>query len=279
MIDLDANVNDFLKSWQVPENEFTTSDKVTLRRLLIHKAGLPMTNFSHDENAEYPSLIDVLNGKLPALNKPAFPEYVPGTNWQYSNVGYDVIQLLLEDVSGQPFQQIANEIVFDQPGMENSTFAYPLDSERKKREAMPHDNAGTLCEPSMHLTALAHAGLTTTPTDLAKFTEEIMLSYHGKSEKILTQEMTGRLLHKELDLDPRMFGIPFSEGLGVLVMGEGKNLSFTHPGSNLPGLNCWLIAWPERGTAAIVMTNGAAGEVLAMEIIAAIIMEYNTTND
>ena len=275
LIDLDANVNDYLKSWQVPENEFTANEKVTLRRLLIHKAGLPMTNFSHDENAEYPSLIDVLNGKLPALNKPAFPEYVPGTQWQYSNVGYDVIQLLLEDVSGKPFQQIADEIVFEPLGMDNSTFEYPLDSEGKKREAMPHDNAGALREPSMHLTALAHAGLTTTPTDLAKFTNEIMLAYQGKSEKILSQEMTRRLLHKEFDLDPRMFGIPLSEGLGVLVMGEGKDLLFSHPGSNLPGLNCWLIAWPDRGTAAIVMTNGAEGEVLAMEIIAAINLEYN----
>lgn len=275
LIDLDANVNDYLKSWQVPENEFTVNEKVTLRRLLIHKAGLPMTNFGHDENADYPSLIDVLNGTPPALNKPAFPEYVPGTNWQYSNVGYDVIQLLLEDVSGKPFQQIADEIVFEPLGMDNSTFEYPLDSERKKREAMPHDNTGTLREPSMHLTALAHAGLTTTPTDLAKFTNEIMLAYQGKSEKILSQEMTRRLLNKEVDLDPRMFGIQFSEGLGVLVMGDGKDQLFTHPGSNLPGLNCWLIAWPERGTGAIVMTNGAEGEVLAMEIIAAIIMEYN----
>jgi hypothetical protein len=127
----------------------------------------------------------------------------------------------------------------------------------------------------MHLTALAHAGLTTTPTDLAKFTNEIMLAYQGKSEKMLTQEMTRRMLHKEFDLDPRMFGIQFSEGLGVLLMGEGKDQLFTHPGSNLPGLNCWLIAWPERGTGAIVMTNGAEGEVLAMEIIAAIIIEYN----
>jgi CubicO group peptidase (beta-lactamase class C family) len=103
-----------------------------------------MTNFGHDENADYPSLIDVLNGNRPALNKPAFPEYVPGTNWQYSNVGYDVIQLLLEDVSGKPFQQIAEEIVFKPIGMRNSTFEYPLDSERRKREAMPHDNDGVL---------------------------------------------------------------------------------------------------------------------------------------
>ncbi len=122
----------------------------------------------------------------------------------------------------------------------------------------------------MHLTALAHGGLTTTPTDLARFTNEIMLSYQGESELILSQETVRRLFHKELDLDPRMFGLPIAEGLGVLVLGEGEDLAVAHPGSNLPGLNCWLIGWPEQGTGAVVMTNGAKGEVLAMEIIPAI---------
>ena len=279
LIELDTNVDDYLKSWQVPENEFTQEEKVTLRRLLTHQAGMPTTNFSHDENAGYPTLLNVLNGESPALNKPAVPELVPGTKWQYSNVAYDVIQLLLEDVSGKSFQQIAEEIVFRPLGMHNSTFVYPLDSEKKKREAMPHDADGISREPEMHLTAVAHGGLTTTPTDLAKFTNEIMLSYRGKSETILSQEMTKQLFSKEVNLDPKMFGMPLSEGLGVFLTGEGKDLLFMHPGSNLPGLNCWLIGWPERGTAAVVMTNGAKGEVLAMEIISAINLEYNKTSD
>lgn len=275
VIDLNMNVNNYLKSWQVPENVFTQEEKVTLQRLLTHKAGLPTTNFSNEENASHPTLIDVLKGESPALNSPAIPELVPGSEWKYSNIGYDVIQLLLEDVTGKPFQQIAEEVIFEPLKMDNSTFEYPLDSEKKNREAMPHDNEGIAREPIMHLTALAHGGLTTTPTDLAKFTCEIMLSYQGKSEKIISREMTRQLLKKEFDLDPRMFGIPISEGLGVLLIGEGKDLLFTHPGSNLPGLNCWLIGWPERGNSIVIMTNGAQGELLAMEMISAFNNEYN----
>jgi CubicO group peptidase (beta-lactamase class C family) len=275
LLDLDADVNTHLKSWRVPENRFTVQEKVTLRRLLTHKAGLPMTNFDRDEKMRYPTLIDVLRGERPALNKPAVPEFVPGTKWQYSNVGYDVIQLLLEDVTGRPFQRIAEEVVFSPLGMKSSTFEYPLDSVKRQYEAMPHDDQGALREPSMHLTALTHGGLTTTPTDLALLANEIMLSYQGRSQKILSQKMARQLLQKECELDPRMFGLPISMGLGVMLMGEGKERLFAHPGSKLPGLNCWLIGWPERGTATIVMTNGANGEVLAMEIITAIIREYN----
>jgi hypothetical protein len=163
--------------------------------------------------------------------------------------------------------------------MNNSSFTYPLDAKKRKLEAMPHDDKGIPQEPLMHLTALAHAGLTTTPTDLAKLTNEIMLSYRGESEKILSQKMIRQLFNKEFDLDPRMFGLPISEGLGVFVMGEEKYLLFTHAGSNLPGLNCWLIGWPELGIATIVMTNGANGELLAMEIISAIISEYIRINE
>ena len=278
LIELDTNVNNYLKSWQVPENKFTLKEKVTLRRLLTHQAGLPSTNYDHDESVGYPTLIDVLNGESPALNKPATPELVPGSKWQYSNIGYNVIQLLLEDVSDKSFQQIAEEIIFKPLEMNCSTFIYPLDSERKEREAMPHDAEGISCEPAMHLTALAHGGLTTTPTDLAIFANELMLSYKGKSEKILSQEITKRLFTKECEIDQKLFPLPFSEGLGVFLMGEGRDLLFTHPGTNYPGLFCWLIGWPELGTGAVVMTNGPGpvnGLVLAIEIVSAINNEYN----
>jgi len=39
-LDLDKNVNQYLKSWYVPDNEFTKIEKVTLKRLVSHKAGL-----------------------------------------------------------------------------------------------------------------------------------------------------------------------------------------------------------------------------------------------
>lgn len=278
LLELDTNVNNYLKSWQVPENEFTLEEKVTLRRLLTHQTGLPATNYDHDKGVGYPTLIDVLNGESPALNNPATPEFVPGMKWQYSNIGYNVIQLLLEDVSGKSFQQIAEEIVFKPLGMNNSTFVYPLDSERRIREAMPHDAEGISREPAMHLTALTHGGLTTTPTDLAIFTNELILSYQGQSEIVLSQEMTERLFTKECEIDQNSFPLPFTEGLGVFLMGEGRDFLFAHPGTNYPGLLCWLVGWPELGTGAVVMTNGAGiinGLVIAIEIVSAIDNEYN----
>lgn len=275
LIDLDEDVNHYLTSWKIPENEFTSEQKVTLRHLLTHRAGMPESGYDTDDSGDYPTLIDVLNGAPPADNAPATPESTPGTRWRYSNVAFNVIQLLLEDVTGKSFEQVAQELVFGPLGMTSSTFVYPLDAERKKREAMPHDAEGISREPLMHRTALSHGGLTTTPTDLAKFTVELMLSYQGESEKIISQEMTRRMFKNVCEIDQQRFPLPFTQGLGAFVAGEGEDLHFCHPGSNNPGLQCWLTGWPERGTGTVIMTNGANGIFLEIEMINAVTQEYH----
>lgn len=275
ILDLDEDINNYLKSWRIPENEFTLQQKVTLRLLLTHQAGLPVTNFPQQEDAGDPTLIQILKGELPAMNKPAVVEYTPGTRWQYSNIGYVVIQQILEDKLGKPFHRIAQESLFDQLGMKNSTFAYPLEPGLQAVEAMPHDAEGITCEPAMIHAASAPGGLMTTPSDLAVFAVELMRAYNGTSSRLFTKEMMRRMFHKELDLDPKMFGVPLGEGLGCLLYGAEDGLVILHPGSNMPGMTCWLSFQPETGKGAVIMTNAAMGEVLALEIVSAIVRGYD----
>ena len=274
ILSLDEDVNTYLKSWKLPENDFTRQQKVTLRLLLTHQAGLPTTNFGQKENAGDPTLVQVLKGESPALNKPAVAEYVPGAKWQYSNIGYVAIQQILEDAIGKPFSQIAQETVFKPLGMKNSTFDYPLDEKLQANEAWPHDAEGTLREPAIGPPALAHGGLMTTPSDLALLGIELMRAYNGRSDRLLSKEMVRRMFTKAVDLDPAMLGIPLSDGLGTFLYGEGDNLVFLHPGGNLPGTNCWLLGYPKTGRGLALMTNGAQGEILALEIISAFNREY-----
>jgi CubicO group peptidase (beta-lactamase class C family) len=277
ILGLDEDVNAYLKSWKLPKNDFTRQRKVTLRLLLTHQSGLPATNFPRKENAGDPSLVQILAGESPAMNKPAVVEFVPGTKWQYSNLGYVVVQRILEDAIGKPFSQIARETVFEPLGMNHSTFAYPLDPKLQANEAWPHDAQGILREPEMVPSAQAQGGLMTTPSDLALLTIELMQAYHGRSARLVSQEMARLMFTKALDLDPAIFGVPVSEGLGVFLYGEGDNLVFLHPGGNSPGMNCMLIAYPRTARGAVVMTNGEQGEILFMEIVAAINREYGTS--
>ena len=271
---LDEDVNVYLKSWKLPENEWTKEIKVTLRVLLTHQSGLPATNFPNDEKIGKPTLLQVLKGEIPAQNKPAVVESVPGSRWKYSNIGYVVIQQILEDVAGKPFEQIAQEVLFRPLGMASSTFIYPLKRDLRSNEAVPHDNQGKPCEPEMPGGALAQGGLMTTPSDLARFAIELIRAYQGKPDQILFQQTVRRMFQKELDLDPRMFGFPLEEGLGVFLQGSGKDFSFLHPGGNDPGATSWLVGYPELGKGAVIMTNGAKGDLLSLEILPALAKTY-----
>ena len=61
-LSLDEDVNQKLKTWKVPENQFTTTQKVTLRRLMSHTAGLTIHGFpGYDVDAPIPTLVQIFN--------------------------------------------------------------------------------------------------------------------------------------------------------------------------------------------------------------------------
>jgi len=272
-LDLDKDVNSYLKSWKIPDNEFTRGQKVTLRRLLTHQSGINRPDGGFSEAAgSTPTLRQILQGESPAMNQPAAVEFVPGSKWQYSNMGYVVIQQILEDVLGKPFTQVAREIVFEPLGMKSSTLVYPLSAGNQKKEAVPHDAEGKARIPGMTPAAVAHGGLMTTPSDLALLTIELMRAYKGRSNRIISPATAKQMFHRELDINYN--GFAMGEGVGVILRGKGDNFSFLHPGGNDPGATCWLEGVPETGRGVVIMTNGAMGDVLSLEATYPVIEEY-----
>jgi CubicO group peptidase (beta-lactamase class C family) len=77
---LDEDVNKKLRSWKVPDNEFTTKEKVTLRRILGHTAGTTVHGFpGYAVGEPRPTLVQVLNGEKPANTPPVRVDVVPGS--------------------------------------------------------------------------------------------------------------------------------------------------------------------------------------------------------
>ncbi len=258
-LDLDADVNGYLRSWKVAENRFTRAHPVTLRLLLSHRSGLPTTNFPYDDGAR-PTLVQVLQGAPPARNAAAVVQSAPASRWSYSNLGYVLVQLVLEDVMGRPLQQIAEAEVFQPLGMASSTFRYPLAPELRGREALPHDSAGTPRAGQLHPTAQAQGGLLTTPSDIARLAIEMMKAYRGESRRLFSQATARLMLSPEADLDPAIFGgVPMQDALGVFVRSRGDTLSFSHAGFNAPGSTFWVSAFPRTGQGAVIATNGSGG--------------------
>jgi CubicO group peptidase (beta-lactamase class C family) len=265
-IDLDADVNRYLTSWKIPENEFTAKEKVTLRRLLSHTAGV--SSFTVDDGGpagEAPTLIQILRGDPPAEGGPVTVDMVPGSERRYSNEGYAIVQQLLVDVEDEPFPKIMKKRVLDPLKMNNSTFEQPL-----PRAHLPHAAAGHIGdgEPvagkGYVYYNMGAGGLWSTPSDLARFAIEIQLSAAGGSNKVLSQEMTRLMLH-----DPVI-----EHGLGLDAgAGPQAEQTFGHYGHNR-GFMCSVKATVEGGMGVAIMSNSNKSIPLLEGIKFAVAKEY-----
>ncbi|MBN1164595.1 MAG: class A beta-lactamase-related serine hydrolase [Candidatus Krumholzibacteriota bacterium] len=268
LLDLDGDVNDQLRSWKVPENDYTRDEKVTLRRILTHTAGLTVHGFRGYDVAggeEVPTIIEVLEGREPANSDPVRVDQVPGTRFSYSGGGYTVMQLLIEDVTGRPLHQLAGEIVFTPLGMTNSSLAKPLPEKLSQKISAGHLRDGKVIEGYWFLpSGSVCCGLWTTPVDLARFAVELQQSLRGESNKMLSPATTAEMF------SPHQ-GENF--GLGMGLVGEGDDVYFSHSGGN-QGFRCILIAHKDKGYGAVIMTNSDNGGLIYNEILRGIAREY-----
>jgi CubicO group peptidase (beta-lactamase class C family) len=263
-LELDANVNDELKSWRVPDNAFTAKQPVTLREILSHTAGLTVHGFpGYAAGEKVPSTVDVLDGK--GNTDPVRVDTVPGTIWRYSGGGYTVAQLLVHDVTGEPFAAAMKRLVLDPLGMKQSTYEQPLPERLADSAAVAYRSGGKEVEGRWHTyPEQAAAGLWTTPSDLARFALGIRAAYMGEEGAILKQATAREMLTE------RMGGY----GLGVAVEGAADTLRFSHGGAN-EGYRAFFVLHPSTGDGVAIMTNSDAGAALYMEAVRAVARVYD----
>lgn len=170
-LSLDEDVNSKLRTWRVPENEFTKDDKVTLRRLVSHTAGLTVHGFpGYAVGSKIPTVVQVLDGTTPANTGPVRVDIRPGSKYRYSGGGYTVMQLLIADVSGKSFESYMQTQVLDVLGMKSSTYAQHMPAALAPRMASAHRSDGSRIPGKRHIyPEMAAAGLWTTPSDLAQY--------------------------------------------------------------------------------------------------------------
>lgn len=253
MLDLDAEVNDLLRRWQLPSGK-----EVTVRRLLGHAGGLGVHGFpGYPAGSAVPSVVDVLDGVPPANTEAVRVVRPPGAVWQYSGGGYALLQLLLEDVTGSTFHDLMKERVLDPLGMRTSTFEQPLPVDLERLAAPGHDAAGNTVPGRWHThPEAAAAGLWTTPSELLRVVAEMVepsaVLYDGLRDMMLTPQTAG--------------------GHGLGWMFDGPYLQ--HGGSNV-GYRCQVVGSVDERCGIAVMTNGEAAEpALLTEIVAAVAEEF-----
>lgn len=262
-INLDENVNNYLQDWQIPNNEFTKKEKVTVRRLLSHTAGISGHGFDgYAQTENMPTTLEVLNGE--GNSRAVVVDNTPGDTWRYSGGGYVILQKLIEDVTGLPFDVYMTTEILEPLHMTSSTFQQPLDRTIYKNVSSAHTNDGEVVAGDWHNYAEKGAGgLWSTPTDIAKYCIEIQNIIAGKESVLLKKETIEKMLTKGLN----------NWGLGVRVEGKGDALKFAHDGKN-EGFFADFFAFANEGNAVVILTNGNT-PTLGQEILKSISSLYN----
>jgi len=280
---LDEDVNQKLKTWKVPENEYTRVQKVTLRRILSHIAGLTVHGFpGYEVDGPLPTVVQILNGEPPANTEPVRVNSVPGMKWSYSGGGTVIAQQLMEDVTGKQFLQLMRELLFDKLGMDDSTYEQPLPFDRHTIAASGTAWNGTTVHGKWHIyPEMAAAGLWSTPSNLAKVLIEVALSNKGMANHILTQTTVQAMLSPQIDsLTQAYFGNhqnPARMGLGFFLGDETRPSLFGHSGDDA-GFNAATVMDSATGQGAAIMTNSEFGSLVAGILIDAIAREYHWKN-
>jgi len=265
-LSLDEDVNQRLRTWKVPENEFTQDAKVTLRLILCHSAGLTVHGFpGYGVRAPVPTLVEILDGGKPANTPPIRVDIVPGTKVRYSGGGYTVMQQLMLDVTGLPFPVLLRESVLQPLGMAHSTFEQPLRPELAANTASGYYANGAPVKGRWHVyPEMAAAGLWSTPSDLARFAIGIQDSLAGRTNRVISAEMTREMLRVQGPGD----------GLGVFITGSGKNRQFSHNGRD-EGFDTLMKAGAETRQGAVIMINANDDSQTLNKITEAITREYH----
>jgi CubicO group peptidase (beta-lactamase class C family) len=263
VLGLDVDVNEYLNSWQVQPNKYTAESPVTLRGLLGHNAGVTVHGFpGYVSGEEVPTAVGVLAGK--GNTDPVRVVSVPGERYRYSGGGYTIAQVLLEDLTGEPFHSVMEAEVLDPVGMSESTFEQPLPDRLAAVAALGHGEDGAPIQGRWRTyPEQAAAGLWTTPTELARFLLDLRGAYLGRSDAALEPAIVREMLSRGLG----------GRGLGFGVAGTGDTFRISHGGGNR-GYRSFMVLYPVTGDGVVVMTNAEGGRELRMEVVRAVSRVY-----
>ncbi len=215
VIDTDRPVNDYLRQWKLLGPEGKESD-AAVRALLCHTAGIRDGEESFcglRRGDPEISLRDILEGRTAYNNRPVRAETPQGTAFEYSDAGYCVLQLMLQEQMSMPFEDVAQELIFDPLCLKNTFFAScEMIARFENRMATGYDDKG-LPIPGRFppVPDLAASGLWTTPKELLMIAKAFLGALNGRSSFL--QEKTAREMAKPVKHFPWT-------GLGVLRNGE-----------------------------------------------------------
>lgn len=264
-IDLDTPIVQYIKNWKFPQSEFEENE-ITARQLLSHTAGLPIGDFYN-----YFSPVDDLPTLEESLSKEAVPMMEPGMAFSYSNTGFNLLELLIEEVTGRDFAEYMSKEILIPLGMNHSSFewsenlqpavpfGYNLNGEAISVYVYPEKGSG---------------GLFSTVSDIATFVSAGMPGF-SQSQKVLNAQSIHQLYTPAITR-LGVYNLVFSSyGLGYYLENlSNGNQAISHGGQGT-GWMTHFHSVPETGDGIVILTNSQR----SWPFIANILREWSEWND
>jgi len=241
-LDLDADVNQYLTHFQIPN---TYDEPITTRELLHYTAGLDTRFISirvESADAILP-LSDYLAQHLTERVRP------PGEIRSYNDFEIALAGLLVEEISGIPYDQYVQENIFKPLDMDSTSIYLP--NEDEGRVALGYRADGQPYSLNYYyINDAAGAGFNTTASDLARYM--IMHLENGKygDAQLLSEESAKELRTTRFQHDPHLPGIAYTfdemywGGLRVLAKSGGA-----------PGFQNRMLLIPDLGVGIYFVQN------------------------
>jgi len=252
-LDLDKPVSSYLTRWQLPSSNFDNNG-VTIRRLLSHTAGIT-DGLGHNGFAtrdQIQPLVEHLTQAYDAeegIGGSVVVGIQPGSKFKYSGGSYNLLQLVIEEVSGESFASYMSKAVFKPLGMTSTTYRH----DDVKNLAQYFDLDGNIRKYPFY-TSLAATGLYTTASDLYRFVTLHLTDQPQNSN--LGDILSANLLKEMRTPHASMMSIDVW-GLGPMLFTSNNEDDFIigHGGKS-PSLNATVRLNPTNGNAFILLETG-----------------------
>ncbi len=257
-IELDKPVKLYIINWEFPESDYSTG-KVTIRQLLSHTAGMPLGTIGvrYSPKEDVPSLEE-------SLSKDAVLKQEPGLSFSYSNTGFNLLELLIEEVTGHDFAEYMAEEVLNPLGMHHSGFTWS--EEWEPPVPIGYDLDGNPV-PVYVYPDKASGGLFATVEDIATFITAGMINFSPRGHEVLDAQSINKLYTPTVEI-PGLYGLAFdSYGLGHFIESLPNDRKAVSHGGQGSGWMTHFHSVPETGDGIVILTNSQRSWPLIAHIL------------
>jgi CubicO group peptidase (beta-lactamase class C family) len=266
-LDLHKDVNTYFTDVEIPNTY--PGRPVTLHHLLTHTAGFEehYTGSGARNASDVEPLDEYLSEQMPARVRP------PGEVSSYSNYGMSLAGLVVQEVSGVPYDRYVEDNILDPLRMESTSTAQPPAPELRERLATGYDVEGgePVARPFEYFDDAPAGSASTTATDMAAFMISHLQNGRFGEARILHEDTAKEMHETQFQHHPRLDGMAY--GFSEQTLNGERTIQH---GGNLEQFHAMLALLPEHDVGLFVAYNsyGDGGDFAEYELLEAFMDRY-----